>query len=81
VWALDGGTTPSVAIKIQHSPDGTTWTDLITFTTKSAPGSQRVTLPSTTTVNAYLQATWTLTGSPTGVQVLAGFARGINLDV
>lgn len=81
VWALDGGTTPSVAIKIQHSPDGTTWTDLIAFTTKSAPGSQRVTLPSTTTVNAYLQATWTLTGSPTGVQVLAGFARGINLDV
>jgi hypothetical protein len=81
VWALDGGTTPSVAVKIQHSPDGTTWTDLITFTTKSAPGSQRITLPSTTTVNTQVQAVWTLTGSPTGVQVLCGFSRGVNLDV
>lgn len=81
VWALDGGTTPSITVKIQHSPDGTTWTDLITFASKSAPGSQRVTLPSTTTVNVKLQATYTITGSPTGVQVLCGFARGINLDV
>lgn len=80
VWALDGGTTPSVTVKVQHSPDGTTWTDLITFTSKSAPGAQRITLPSTTTVNAKVQAIWTTTGTPTGVQVLCGFARGINLD-
>lgn len=80
VWALDGGTTPSVTVKIQHSPDGTTWTDLVVFAAKTAPGAQRVTLPSTTTVNAKLQATWTTTGTPTGVQVLCAFARGINLD-
>jgi hypothetical protein len=80
VWALDGGTTPSVTVKIQHSPDGSTWTDLVTFTSKSTPGSQRITLPSTTTVNAQVQASWTTTGTPTGVQVLLGFARGVNLD-
>jgi hypothetical protein len=81
VWALDGGTTPSAAIKIQHSTDGTTWTDLVTFSSVSAIGSQRITLPSTTVVNAKVQAIWTLTGAPTGVQVLLGFARGVNLDV
>lgn len=81
VWAIDGGTTPSVTIKIQHSPDGTTWTDLVTFAAKTAPGSQRITIPSTTTINAQVQAIWTVTGSPTAVQVLCGFARGINLDL
>lgn len=81
VWALDGGTTPSVTVVIQHSPDGTTWTPLITFTTASVVGSQRITLPSTTTVNTQVQATWTLTGAPTDVQVLCGFARGVNLNL
>lgn len=81
VWAIDGGTTPSVAIKIQHSVDGTTWVDLATFTTRTAVGSQRITLPSTTTVNAKVQAVWTNTGSPTAVQVLLGFARGVSLNV
>lgn len=80
ILAIDGGTSPSVAVKIQHSPDGTTWTDLFTFTTATALGSQRITLPSTTTINAQVKATWTLTGSPTDVQVLLGFARGVNLD-
>jgi hypothetical protein len=81
VWAIDGGTTPSVTVNIQHSPDGTTWTNLLTFTAASALGSQRITLPSTTTVNAKVQATWTVSGAPTDVQVLCGFSRGINLDL
>ena len=41
----------------------------------------RVVLPSTTTINAQVQATYTLAGSPTDVQVLCGFARGVNLDI
>lgn len=81
VWAIDGGTSPGITMKIQHSPDGTTWTDLITFTAATTIGAQRITLPSTTTVNQKVQATWTISGSPTGVQVLLGFARGVNLDV
>jgi hypothetical protein len=81
VWALDGGTTPAVTVKIQHSPDGTTWTDLVTFPAMSAAGSKRIKLSSTTTVNSYIQAVWTATGTPTDVQVLLGFARGINLNV
>lgn len=80
VWAFDGGTSPSVTVTIEHSPDGSTWTPLISFAAQATLGSQLVTLPSTTTVNQYVQATWTTTGSPTDVQVLCGYARGINLD-
>lgn len=81
VWAFDGGTTPSVTVTIQHSPDGVTWTNLIAFNPMSAVGSQRITLPYPTLVNQKVQAIWSTTGSPTDVQVLCGFARGINLDV
>lgn len=81
VWAIDGGTSPTVTVTIQHSADGTTWTPLISFSAMSTIGSQRVVLPSTTTVNTQVKATWTTSGTPTDVQVLLGFARGINLDV
>jgi hypothetical protein len=39
------------------------------------------TAASTTTVNAYVQATYTLSGAPTDVQVLCGFSRGVNLNL
>jgi hypothetical protein len=81
VWAFDGGTAPTVTVTIQHSPDGTSWTPLVSFPAISALGSKRITLPSTTTVNAFVQATWTTSGAPTDVQVLCGFARGIDLNV
>jgi len=81
VWTIDGGTSPSVTVTVEHSPDNSTWTPLISFNAMTGVGSQRITLPSTTTINEYVQATWTLSGSPTDVQVLLGFARGINLDV
>jgi hypothetical protein len=81
VWALDGGTSPSVTVTIQHSVDGVTWTNLEAFQPQTAVGSQRIQLPTTTTVNSYIQAIYTTTGTPTGVQVLLGFARGINLNL
>jgi hypothetical protein len=81
VWAFDGGTTPAVTVTVQHSPDGTSWTPLMTFAAQSTVGSQRIVLPSTTSVNAFVQATWTVSGAPTDVQVLLGFSRGINLNI
>jgi len=81
VWAYDGGTAPTVTVTIQHSPDGITYTPLISFVAQSTLGSQRIVLPSTTAVNAYLQATWTVSGAPTDVQVLVGCSRGINLNL
>lgn len=85
VLAVTAGTTPTVVVKIQHSPDGTTFTDLCTFTTVTATNAtntwvQRIDLPSTTTVNAQLKASWVTTGTPTEAQMLVGFARGYDLD-
>jgi hypothetical protein len=81
VLALNGGTTPAVTVKVQHSSDsGTTWTDLGTFPAVTAVGSWRLPIASTTTVNAQVKASWTATGTPTEVQVLLGFARGVDPD-
>lgn len=81
VWAFDGGASPSVTVTIQHSPDGISWTNVISFAAQSTLGSQRITLPSTTTINTKVQAIWTVTGAPTDVQVLCAFARGVNLNL
>ena len=81
VLSFGGGTSPSLSVKIQHSADdGDTWTDLLTFDAVTSLGSQRKKIPSTTTVNGQVKASWTATGSPTEVQVLLGFARGIDPD-
>lgn len=80
VLAFDGGTSPSVTVTIEHSPDNSTWTPLVSFQAQSTLGSQRITLPSTTTVNQYVQAIWSSSGSPTDVQVLCAYARGVNLN-
>lgn len=54
--------TISLVVKVQHSSDGSTWADLITFSTVTAANaSERVT--ATGTVNRYLRALWTLSGS------------------
>lgn len=56
------GTTPSLTGKVQHSADASTWADLATFTAVTTAGSsQRV--ATTSTVNRYLRAQWTITGT------------------
>lgn len=85
VLAVTGGTTPTCAIKLQHSPDDSVYTDLVTFVTVAATNVtgtwvQRIEIPSTTTVNQYVKASWVTTGTPTEVQALVGFARGVDLD-
>lgn len=81
MWGWDAGTTPSTTVTIQHSPDGTSWTNLMSFTAMSALGSQRITIAPGVTVNQKIQAIWTNSGSPTASQVLASFARLPNLNV
>jgi hypothetical protein len=85
VMAVTAGTTPTVVMKVQHSPDGTTFTDLGTFTTVTATNAtgtwvQRIELPSTTTINSQVKASWVTTGTPTEVQALVAIARGVDLD-
>jgi len=59
VTAISG--TPTITVKVQHSSDGTTWADLITFTAVTAANaSQRVAVAGT--VNRYTRALWTISG-------------------
>lgn len=69
VTALNGGT---AVVKIQHSTNNSTWSDLITFSDVTAAGSALVS-PVTGTVNRYLRATWAVTGGTATIH--AAFAR------
>lgn len=62
----------NVVFKIQHSSDNVTYADLITFTTVTGITSERSTV--TGTVNRYVRAVWTVTGSGS-VTFAAVFAR------
>ena len=56
------GTTPSMTAKVQHSADNSTWADLGTFTAVTAANAyQRIT--GTGTVNRYLRAQYTISGT------------------
>ena len=64
----------SGGVKIQHSADGNTWTDLVTFATLSAAGVERVEVPAGTTVNRYLRAARS-SGTFTSITHAVAFAR------
>lgn len=53
----------NVVFKVQHSTDNSSWADLVTFTTVTAIGSQRVEVAAGTTVNRYLRFFADVTGS------------------
>lgn len=61
----------SVTVKVQHSVDGTTWVDLITFTVGDAAGqAERIEVAGT--VNRHVRATWSLSGGNATFQVAFG---------
>lgn len=73
VTAMSGFT--SVTIKVQHSPNGSSWSDLATFTAvTAAPTAEFVAVAAGTTVNQHLRALWTVTGSGS-ITFFVGFAR------
>lgn len=67
------GTTPSATIKVQHSTDNSVFTDLITMTAATAATSERKT--ATGTVNRYVRATWTISGTTPSFTFAVSFAR------
>lgn len=69
----ESGTTPSITVKVQHSADNTTWADLITFNAATAIGGQN--LPVTGTVNRYVRAYWTISGTTPSFTFALAFAR------
>lgn len=82
IYSIDGGTTPSVTVTINHSPDGSSYAPLCSFTAQSLTStvqSQRIEISPSTTIQPYIQASWATTGSPTAVQVLCMFGRYPNM--
>lgn len=77
VWSMTG-TTPTLDVKIQHSDDGTVWSDLLTFTTASlVTGSvERQDLDIGNTIKQHVRASWALAGGGTA-RALIGFARNV----
>ena len=66
-----GGGAGTLTVKVQHSPDNSTYTDLITFggkTAKSVAEYQEV----SGTIQRYLRALWTVTGGTWDISVVAG---------
>lgn len=73
------GTTPSLTMKLQGSPDGTTWTDIpgMLFSAATTASAQRLVLPKQQTIPAQVRANWTISGTTPSFLALLGFARGV----
>jgi hypothetical protein len=67
------GSGASITVKVQHSVDGTTWVDLVTFTAATTTTQQRVEV--TGTVYRYQRATRTMSGTTPSVTHAVAFAR------
>lgn len=73
VTAFSGFT--GVVVKVQHSADNSSWADLATFTTITAVGKEKISVPIGTTVNRYLRASVDVTGSGSVTLIMAAAPR------
>lgn len=69
------GASPAWVIKIQHSANGSTWADLITFASVAAATKERIEVAAGTTVNRFLREVHTLGGTTTSITHNVAFAR------
>lgn len=67
------GTTPSMTVAIQHSTNNSTWSTLATFSAATAVGSQ--TLQISGTVNRYVRASFTISGTTPSFTTLVALSR------
>lgn len=68
----------ATVVKVQHSPDNSAWSDLVTFTSVGSTTTTAELLSTTGTVNRYLRALWTIAGSTGSVSFHVSAARKIN---
>lgn len=66
-----GGGAGTLTVKVQHSPDNSVWTDLITFTGRTV-GSVAEYLEVAGTVQRWLRTIWTVSGGTWDFHVAAG---------
>lgn len=68
-----GGTTPTADIVVQHSADGVTFVDLVTFDQATTAGAQRKVVSGT--VERYVRASWALGGTAPSATFTVALAR------
>jgi hypothetical protein len=66
-----GGGAGTLTVKVQHSPDNSVWTDLVTFTGRTAKNLAEY-IEVSGTVQRWLRAIWTVTGGTWDFHVAAG---------
>ena len=72
ILGLSAGDT--ITVKIQHSSNNSTWADLITFTMNgSVIGAERIAVAGT--INRYVRASYTVTGSGISFPIVVIFVR------
>lgn len=76
VTSVAGTSSPSVAVKIEHSTSGTgSWAELAAFTAATSSSSERIAVPVGTTIRRYVRVTSTVTGTDPAFDVTVAFAR------
>jgi hypothetical protein len=65
----------SLAVKVQHSTDNSVWADLATFASKTAVGSEMISVAIGTTVNRYLRVVTDVTGTGSATFLVAAAPR------
>lgn len=67
----------TIGVKVQHSADNSTFADLVPFTTVTSTQktSERVEVPSLTTINRYLRVVYTVAGSSGSATPVVAFTR------
>jgi hypothetical protein len=74
------GTTPSLAMKLQGSPDGTTWTDLPggAFNAITAANqAQRLVAVNGTATPSQIRTNWTISGTTPSFTAMVAFCRSV----
>lgn len=73
VFAISGGS-PSLTVSVEHSADAVTYVSLGSFTAVTS-GTSAQTIVTSSTVNRYVRATWTITGSTPSATFAVAFGR------
>lgn len=73
VTAYSGFT--GVAVKVQHSADSSSWSDLVSFTNVTAVGNQRVIVANGTQINRYIRTSIDVTGTGSVTLLVAAAPR------
>lgn len=63
VLSVAGTGSPTLTVDVQHSSDNVSFVDLLNFTAATTVTSQRLTVAQGTTINRYVRAQWTISGS------------------